>query len=457
MSNNDFVMDYPVVSGSRRKVAPGTGFSMTEWNHLCMGAQKARQRSIGKDEIKMHCRDTDMWMVIHGKVYDVTLFAKYHPGGVNVLLPCAGKDASIMFNKYHSYIQVEAMMGPFCLGKYDPSITFELPPSYFGIQKSFAKPPPVKKPWVKGEPLTPEIVASRNTREELWVIIYGKVYDVTEFQKKHPGGPDFLLRNGGKDCSTDFDKYHSQHARLQLADYYLGDLKKPVSSLLTPTFTAPPPKKKQYPAAHPHTLTLKQRHPVSHDTSKLVFSHTADLSVPLCGHVRLYTPDGMSRSYTPISVLSDEVTFIIKTYPQGKVSTYLYELPLETTVGMSAPVTSAFAFDVKHDKYVIVAGGTGVAPFYPLLEELAKKGTPSWVVCCNKTEDDILLRLEDFADATVLHHYSSSEGHITPSTLESFLPGPSPTTTALVCGPPQFNTSLSKHLQDLGYDVTCLE
>merc|ERR1711879_1137230 len=41
--------------------------------------------------------DKSVWMVIHDKVYDVTKFLDEHPGGEEVLIETAGKDASEAF------------------------------------------------------------------------------------------------------------------------------------------------------------------------------------------------------------------------------------------------------------------------------------------------------------------------------------------------------------------------
>ncbi|KAL0117425.1 hypothetical protein PUN28_010335 [Cardiocondyla obscurior] len=55
------------------------------------------------DEIARHDNATDLWIVIHGVVYDVTAFHKEHPGGEEVLLQLAGQDATECFeNVGHS-------------------------------------------------------------------------------------------------------------------------------------------------------------------------------------------------------------------------------------------------------------------------------------------------------------------------------------------------------------------
>jgi cytochrome b involved in lipid metabolism len=36
---------------------------------------------------------------------------------------------------------------------------------------------------------TKKEVATHNTPEDLWVLVNGKVYDLTQFHHRHPGGP----------------------------------------------------------------------------------------------------------------------------------------------------------------------------------------------------------------------------------------------------------------------------
>lgn len=67
--------------------------------------------------------------------------------------------------------------------------------------------------------------SQHNTREDCWVVIDGKVYDVTEYLDEHPGGDDVLLSASGRDSTEEFeDAGHSQSARELMQDYCIGEL-----------------------------------------------------------------------------------------------------------------------------------------------------------------------------------------------------------------------------------------
>ncbi|KAI3428204.1 hypothetical protein D9Q98_006584 [Chlorella vulgaris] len=60
--------------------------------------------------------------------------------------------------------------------------------------------------------------------KDCWLVVDGKVYDVTPFLDEHPGGFDTLVSNSGKDATEDFDEIgHSRAAKEMLAKYYIGD------------------------------------------------------------------------------------------------------------------------------------------------------------------------------------------------------------------------------------------
>mmetsp|Transcript_5546 Transcript_5546/g.5727 ORF Transcript_5546/g.5727 Transcript_5546/m.5727 type:complete len:478 (+) Transcript_5546:79-1512(+) len=51
-------------------------------------------------------------------------------------------------------------------------------------------------------------VAKHNTSDSCWVTIHGKVYDITKWLNRHPGGKEVLLLTAGRDISIAFESYH---------------------------------------------------------------------------------------------------------------------------------------------------------------------------------------------------------------------------------------------------------
>ncbi|KAL9839396.1 cytochrome b5 type B [Geothlypis trichas] len=72
---------------------------------------------------------------------------------------------------------------------------------------------------------TLEEVAKRNSSREAWLVIHGRVYDVTRFLDEHPGGEEVLLEQAGRDATESFeDVGHSTDAREMLKQYYIGEV-----------------------------------------------------------------------------------------------------------------------------------------------------------------------------------------------------------------------------------------
>ncbi|KAL0944028.1 FMN-dependent dehydrogenase [Colletotrichum truncatum] len=57
--------------------------------------------TLTPEEITKHNRLDDIWVVIHGNVWDFTDFVREHPGGIAVVLKCAGKDATEVYSEVH--------------------------------------------------------------------------------------------------------------------------------------------------------------------------------------------------------------------------------------------------------------------------------------------------------------------------------------------------------------------
>jgi len=57
-------------------------------------------------------------------------------------------------------------------------------------------------------PITIEEVENHNTKESLWTVLNGKVYDLTLYLDYHPGGEKKLMMGAGTDCTFLFSKKH---------------------------------------------------------------------------------------------------------------------------------------------------------------------------------------------------------------------------------------------------------
>lgn len=87
-----------------------------------MAGNKGIPRRVTLDELAKHNTEEDCWLAIYDKVYNVTPYMKYHPGGVDELMRGAGKVATDLFNKVHPWVNLTSMLEKCVVG------TLVLPP-----------------------------------------------------------------------------------------------------------------------------------------------------------------------------------------------------------------------------------------------------------------------------------------------------------------------------------------
>lgn len=106
----------------RKKVKLMPGFSQLDWAKLKASGANLRGehvtglRRITRSELAEHRTKEDAWSGFHGKVYNITPYLNYHPGGVRELMRVAGKDGTELFMKTHAWISIDAMLDTCLLG-----------------------------------------------------------------------------------------------------------------------------------------------------------------------------------------------------------------------------------------------------------------------------------------------------------------------------------------------------
>eukprot|EP01118_Nematostelium_gracile_P009367 TRINITY_DN3148_c0_g1_i1.p1 TRINITY_DN3148_c0_g1~~TRINITY_DN3148_c0_g1_i1.p1 ORF type:complete len:448 (+),score=87.19 TRINITY_DN3148_c0_g1_i1:72-1415(+) len=72
--------------------------------------------------------------------------------------------------------------------------------------------------------ITWDELAKHNVANDCWFVVRGKVYNVTSWIPKHPGGSDTIVLNGGRDATQLFEAYHPIKIYSMLNPYYVGDI-----------------------------------------------------------------------------------------------------------------------------------------------------------------------------------------------------------------------------------------
>ena len=88
---------------SRKKVALAPGCSPLDWARLknstdLRGGVTSLQR-VTPSQLKKHNTRDDAWSAFYGKVYNITPYLRFHPGGEDELMRCAGRDGTRLFGE----------------------------------------------------------------------------------------------------------------------------------------------------------------------------------------------------------------------------------------------------------------------------------------------------------------------------------------------------------------------
>lgn len=83
-------------------------------------------RPVSHTELAKHNQRDDAWLAIRGKVYNVTRYMDFHPGGVDELMKGVGIDATKIFDDVHAWVNYEQLLGKCLIGPLRNVVTLNI-------------------------------------------------------------------------------------------------------------------------------------------------------------------------------------------------------------------------------------------------------------------------------------------------------------------------------------------
>jgi predicted heme/steroid binding protein len=104
-------------------------------------------KTFAVEEIGRHSTEDDCWIIVDGKVYDVTKFLQEHPGGKRILLKVAGQDATKEFHSLHAPEILDRFDSQLRIGDVEGSVKQENAASNESGERAFGALEPFAEPY----------------------------------------------------------------------------------------------------------------------------------------------------------------------------------------------------------------------------------------------------------------------------------------------------------------------
>ncbi|KAG9514902.1 cytochrome b5 reductase-like protein, partial [Aureobasidium melanogenum] len=438
-------------------------------------------KEITQEEVKKHNKKDDLWIIVHGKVYDVTKYLEDHPGGAPSLIEVAGQDATATFEDVGHSSDARETMGQFIIGNLE---------GYQPDEDDLGDSKPKELPLLVRIAQAHDEGAKSSSTEKLarsllkGVIGGGGAFLAYELVARSPVVGWLHLQHGGfwRGILLAFVATFSTSATLLL---YLGRHFKQHTISDWPTHYKPQTVAKPVTEAagflkpqEYQTLPLVKKDKLSSNTYRFVFKLPKDdmvLGLPIGQHLSIRGEANgktVSRSYTPVSNNHDkgELRLVIKMYPDGQLTGgYLEDVQVGDEVEFRGPKGAMKYGRGLANEIGMIAGGTGITPMYQIIRAICENPrdkTKVTLLYGSVSEEDRLLHkeLEEFQEKypdnfRVIHvlskpseSWKGAKGFINKDMVQKELPGPQKKNKILLCGPPPLVNSMKDALSELGFE-----
>ncbi|KAK5691114.1 hypothetical protein LTR97_011766 [Elasticomyces elasticus] len=446
-------------------------------------------------EVAKHNVRKDIYIVIHGKgesfwielLYDVTEYARDHPGGPDALIEVAEADATSAYEDVGHSEDAREIMHPFLVGVLEgvstgtAAVANSAEPAAATVRVVRQSPGQEKAPDAHASVFHPriELVAfALGTGGLAWLIghpsLLGTFPQVLPKAMPGHGGfaQGFLLAGVSSaiiaaasvrylqkhmNFGTDFTSYpaHKHGTHMVLSSHH------PAGSI-TP--------------AEYRKFKLTSKTELSAGIWRFIFTLPTPVSVlglPIGQHIAIrgYVEEKtITRSYTPVSNNRDlgRIELLIRIVPDGQLGKYLSKIDAGDDVEIRGPKGAMRYRKGMSASLGMIGGGTGITPLYQLIRAICEDKTDDTeisLVYANRSEADILLRqqLDRFSKSSggrfkvhyMLDHpgenWTGGKGYINQEVLEQRMPKSGMDTKILICGPPGLVNACTKNLVALGF------
>ncbi|KAF4517744.1 hypothetical protein B566_EDAN002949 [Ephemera danica] len=446
-----FNVRYFVSGNPRNKVALRPGHSLMDWVRLGNSGRDLTSvggipREVSPTELAKHNQNDDVWIAIKGRVYNVTHYLDFHPGGVAELMRGAGRDATKLFNQVHAWVNHEQILQKCLVGPLRGGFLFAAPAAVtttskpltqrlFGKKSTTSVPEETKVPTA-----APQSSVARSPRLDwfqqlgnMTLVLYsgmvprgqGRVPPWVRASLDESGVHiTILVTNVGGNMGARYVARLELHApvrwpptalRLQPDSGKVEVVFTKEKEALWPNFGKPAPGHGETaePGSEPDSdewwpCSLSDQTSVTHNTKLLTLQVESRLcfTLPVGCHFRVRVKGAdISRSYTPIAptlggelpAANDCITLMVKRYDMGNLSSRLCDLAPgpEPTLEISDPIILFDARRVTSAAGVyLIAAGTGITPMLRVialaLQDSRRACFKVRLMFFNRTGEDII-------------------------------------------------------------------
>ncbi|XP_021936786.1 cytochrome b5 reductase 4 isoform X2 [Zootermopsis nevadensis] len=483
----------------RNKVALKPGHSLMDWVRLShSGVDLTGVGGVLQDvtpkQLAAHSKKNDAWIAIKGRVYNVTHYMNFHPGGDTELMRGVGQDGTTLFSQIHPWVNFESLLQKCLVG-------------HLVSHESTGASPVLNK----ATRLIGKLFTKRDPQEKTVSMKWFQQLATVSLQFFTRG--DFpqtrvMLFKSHRDLTVNLklgNVIHTTHVLLEDSALWPCKVRTNYESgVVEVCLTKASPnmwhrlgepqeddgQKKEMLEQLYDPMEVVSVSSVTHNTKLIVLRHKHNImdTIPIgCSVPVLANIDGVDvvRCYTPVTAALDEkflppgwsedcLCLMVKQYPEGLMSRFLCSLKLQDTVNVGqASGSLKLSMMGGRTKLCLMAAGSGFTPMVKLIIWALSAGNKKKFqeVCLlffNMTSRDILwqdqldrLAATDarFSAAYVLtapdDDWSGLTGHLNLEMLQtvvpSFIEQKTHDTFVCVCGPDSFRESAMRLLGDMGY------